>query len=215
MLFGKIDYINLAPFHVFLKCYLKNSQLKQSIEYKKSYPSRINKLFKARRIDAAFISSVESKRGTFKCLDAGIVAHKEIRSVLVKSGTFQNDSESATSNALAKILNAEGEVIIGDKALKLYLQNPKLYIDLASLWYEKEGLPFVFARFCVNNNTRFYQKLVRNFLQTKVKIPYYILKRYSNKRDIPINEIKSYLKLVNYSIDYKSKKSLEKFLNYR
>jgi len=214
VLFGKIDYINLAPFHVFLKRYIKNSQLKQSIEYKKSYPSRINELFKTRRIDAAFISSIESGRGCFKCLDAGIVAHKEIRSVIVKRGAFQNDSESATSNALAKILDVEGEVIIGDKALKLYLQNPEHYIDLASAWYEKEGLPFVFARFCVNKNSGFYQKLIKEFLHTKVKIPYYILKRYSKKRNIPMSDIKSYLKLVNYSIDYKSKKSLGKFLNY-
>jgi chorismate dehydratase len=211
VLFGKIDYINLAPFHTFIKRYIKNSQLKQSIEYKKSYPSRINKLFKSRKIDAAFISSIESKRGNFHCLDAGIVAHKEIRSVLLKKGRFQKDSESATSNALAKVLGLEGEVIIGDKALKLFLENPELYTDLAVSWYKHYKLPFVFARFCVNKNQSYYRKLIKHFLHTEVHVPYYLLQRYAKKRDIPLREIKSYLKLVNYNIDYRSKRSLQKF----
>ena len=214
MLFGKIDYINLAPFHVFIKRYIRNSQLKQSIEYKKSYPSRINRLFKTRQIDAAFISSVESKRGNFHCLDAGIIAHEEIRSVLVKRGMYLRDSESATSNALAKMLGIEGEVVIGDKALKLWLQNPELYVDLAALWYERYRLPFVFARFCVNRNRCYYQKLIKKFLHTKVNVPHYLLQRYARKRDIPLHEIKEYLNLVNYSIDNSARKSLKKFLRY-
>ncbi len=214
MLFGKIDYINLAPFHVFIKRYIRNSQLKQSIEYKKSYPSRINRLFKRRQIDAAFISSIESKRGNFHCLNAGIIAHKEIRSVLVKRGAYLKDSESATSNALAKMLGIDGEVVIGDKALKLWLQNPEAYVDLAALWYERYRLPFVFARFCVNRNRCYYQKLIKKFLHTKVKVPHYLLQQYAQKRDIPLHEIKAYLKLVNYSIDNNARKGLKKFLRY-
>ena len=214
MLFGKIDYINLAPFHVFIKRYIRNSQLKQSIEYKKSYPSRINRLFKRRQIDAAFISSIESKLGNFHCLDAGIIAHKEIRSVLVKRGAYLRDSESATSNALAKMLGVDGEVVIGDKALKLWLQDPEAYVDLAALWYARYRLPFVFARFCVNRNRCYYQKLINSFLHTKVKVPHYLLKRYARKRNIPLHEIKSYLNLVNYRIDNNARKGLNKFLRY-
>ncbi len=212
MLFGKIDYINLAPFHVFIKRYIRNSQLKQSIEYKKSYPSQINRLFKTRKIDAAFISSIESKRGNFHCLNAGIIAQKEIRSVLVKRGAYLKDSESATSNALAKMLGIDGEVVIGDKALKLWLQNPEAYVDLAALWYERYQLPFVFARFCVNRNRCYYQKLIKKFLRTKVKVPHYLLQRYARKRHIPLHEIKAYLKLVNYGIDNNARKGLKKFL---
>lgn len=212
MLLGKIDYINLAPFHVFIKRYIRNSQLKQSIEYKKSYPSKINCLFKKRQIDAAFISSIESRRGNFHCLDAGIIAHKEIRSVLLRRGAFLKDSESATSNALAKMLGINGEVIIGDKALKLWVQNPNAYVDLAALWYERYHLPFVFARFCVNRNRYYFQKLITNFLHTKIYIPHYLLKRYAKKRNIPLYEIKAYLKLVNYRIDNNARKGLKKFL---
>jgi chorismate dehydratase len=213
VLFGKIDYINLAPFHIFLKRYIRSSQLKQSIEYKKSYPANINRLFKRRKIDAAFISSIESKRGNFHCLDAGIVAHKEIRSVLVKRGRFQRDSESATSNALAKKLGIEGEVIIGDKALKAYLENPDAFIDLARIWHERYGLPFVFARFCLNKNQPYYEKMIRRFLHTRVPIPDYMLARYARKQGVSKKEIKAYLKLVHYRIDYRAKKGLKKFLN--
>ncbi len=212
MLFGKIDYINLAPFHVFLKSYIRSSQFKHSIEYKKSFPSDLNRKFKRRQIDAAFISSVESKRGNFHKLDAGIVAKKEVRSVLVKRGKYVEDSHSATSNALAKVLKIDGEVIIGDRALKLYLQNPKDYVDLAELWHDKHNLPFVFARFCVVRNYRFYSKLINSFLKTKIKIPQYILKRYAKKADISCSDIVEYLKLIDYNIDKKSVKSLKFFL---
>jgi len=212
VLFGKIDYINLAPFHVYLKQNIKNSQLKQSIEYKKSFPSDINRKFKRRKIDAAFISSIESRRGNFRSLDAGIIATKEVKSVLVKQGKYKADSHSATSNALAKILKIDGEIIIGDKALKLYLENSDAYTDLAKLWYEKHNLPFVFARFCVVKNYNFYKKLIQNFLKTKKKIPRYILSRYSKKTDISREDIEAYLKLISYNIDAKSTKSLKLFL---
>ena len=212
MLLGKIDYINLAPFHIFLKRYIRNNQLNQSIEYKKSYPSHINRLFKKRKVDAAFISSIESKRGNFRCFDAGIVAKREIRSVLVKPGKKEKDSESATSNALAEMLGEQGEVIIGDKALRLYLENPEAYRDLATLWFEKYRLPFVFARFCVNRHERYYHRLIRSFLREKPKVPHYILKRYARRRDIPVKAVKDYLRLVHYRIDNNARKSLQKFL---
>lgn len=212
MLFGKIDYINLAPFHVYLKRNIRSAGFKQSIEYKKSFPSDLNCKFKRRQIDAAFISSIESRRGNFRCLDAGIVATSEIRSVLVKKGSYKADSHSATSNALAKMLGVEGEVIIGDKALKRYHENPELYIDLAKEWYDRYQMPFVFARFCMVRNDKFYRKLVHKFLKTKVKIPQYILVRYAKRSDINPNDIREYLKLVSYNIDRKSARSLKLFL---
>ena len=56
MIFAKIDFINLLPFHVFIKKNITSSQLKASIEYKKSYPSSITNNFKKRKVDSAFIS---------------------------------------------------------------------------------------------------------------------------------------------------------------
>jgi chorismate dehydratase len=212
VLFGKIDYINLLPFYIFAKRYIRSSQLKQSIGYKKDFPSAINKKFKRRKIDAAFISSIESKRGNFSCLDVGIVAKREIQSVLVKEGKFSPDSHSATSNALAKALGIEGEVIIGDKALRVYLEKPEDYIDLAKAWYEKYQLPFVFARLCVNKNHSYYKKLTEKFIKNRVKIPRYILLKYASSREISQKDIKKYLELVSYEVDTKAKKGLKRFL---
>jgi chorismate dehydratase len=198
---------------MFIKKNISNSQIKQSIEYKKGVPSYINKQFKLKRIDAAFISSIESKRGNFKCFDLGIIAKEEIKSVILKRGKDISDSDSATSNALAKQLNLKGEVIIGDKALKAYLQNPDDYIDLAKQWHKKHNLPFVFARLCANSNHCYYKKLSRKFLNSKQFIPRYILLKYVKSRNILEKDIISYLKLVHYDIDAKSKKSLKKFLS--
>jgi chorismate dehydratase len=212
VLFGKIDYINLLPFYIFIKRYVRNSQTKQSINYKKSFPSKINRDFKRRAIDAAFISSIESKRGNFRSLDIGIIAKGEIQSVILKEGVFKPDSHSATSNQLAHVLKLNGEVIIGDKALKAYLQTPHEYIDLAKEWKKRTNLPFVFARLCVNRNYSYYNNLSKNFLKTKIRIPQYIKKKYIYSRQIDGKDIDNYLSLVSYNIDKNAKQSLKKFL---
>ncbi len=212
VLFGKIDYINLLPFYTFAKRHIRSSQLKQSIAYKKDFPAAINAKFKKRQIDAAFISSIESKRGNFSCLDVGIVAKKEILSVLVKEGEYAPDSHSATSNALAKQLGIKGEVIIGDKALRAYLKDPDAYVDLAAAWQQKHKLPFVFALLCVHKNRCYYKKLSKKFVRTRVKIPYYILQKYAKSRGIMIKDVKAYLELVSYDVDSKAKKGLKRFL---
>lgn len=63
----------------------------------------------------------------------GICANKRVLSVLVEKNTSNaKDPSSATSNALAKVLKQDGKVIIGDKALKLYLKillNISIYVQ--------------------------------------------------------------------------------------
>lgn len=194
---GHIDYLNLLPFYQFLK--------KKGIKItKKGPPVIINNLFEKRLIDAAFISSVKAKHK--KCFDVGIVAKKEVRSVLVCKGKGK-DKDSATSNILAKILNQKGKVIIGDKALK-----EKNCKDLATLWYKKYQLPFVFALFCVNKNSDKYEKLIKEFVKQKHKIPYKTLQNYAKKLNITTKEAKEYLEeIIYYKIGWKEKKSLKKF----
>jgi len=53
MIFGKIDYLNLLPFHVFLKAAPLKTQVKKAIEFKKGVPSKLNRALNARKIDAA------------------------------------------------------------------------------------------------------------------------------------------------------------------
>jgi len=213
MIFGKIDYINLLPFHIFLKSCSMNNAFKKAVEYKKGVPSLINKKFQKRQISAAFISSIYSNSKNIKTLSIGIVAQKKVKSVILKIGICKNDPASATSNVLGKVLGVDGEIFIGDRALKMYLENPNDYIDLAQLWYERYSLPFVFAVLCTNEHHKIYKKLVNNFIKKKIKIPQYILKDYAKKRDIKAKEIKDYLKLISYNINEKEKKALKLFLN--
>ena len=212
LIFGKIEYLNLLPFHLFMKRFLGYNALKQAMEYHKGVPSKINAKFASRRVDAAYISSIESRCKNPKL---GIIAKKEVKSVLViPTLVSQGDTDSATSNALAKILGVQGRVLIGDKALRYALQHDN-YIDLAKLWYQQTSLPFVFATLCFNKKSTLTRRLESNFIKKAdtIKIPRYILLQASKKTHIPPKEILSYLQLIDYKIDTKSHKSLKMFLN--
>ena len=209
MIFGKIQYLNLIPFHVFMKAFLKNSSSKISMEYKRGVPSKINREFHSRRVDAAFISSISAKRS--KYVGLGIIAKKDVKSVIViPSLQNKSDVESASSNVLANILNVEGEVLIGDKALRYTLVNDE-YIDLAAMWYKKYRLPFVFALLCYHKNRKVYQKIEKEFLKTNVKIPQYLLEKASQETGVSKKDILDYLKLISYKLDSKSKRGLTLF----
>ncbi len=210
MIFGKIEYLNLLPFHVFMKRYAKSSQQRHILHYKRGVPSQINKSFKARRIDAAFISSIASKK--CNCTNLGILSRKEVQSVLLLPGKIKDDNESATSNVLAKVLNLEGEVIIGDKALRHFLNEKDDAVDLAKVWYEQQKLPFVFARLCYHGKPKHYEKISRSFLASSQKIPYYLLQNASKQTNIKDKDILDYLKLIEYKIDRHALLSLKRFL---
>ena len=212
LIFGSISYINLLPFQIFIKKEINNIQFKQILNYKKSTPSAINKAFKQKRVDAAFISSIKSKN--CKCTDLGIVANGAVYSVFVDlSKEPKLDSESDTSNILAKLLKLNGQVIIGDKALKYYLKHSSNnLVDLSLKWKQKRKLPFVFARLCYNKNGKKIQKLAKKFQKSQPKIPYYYLKRVAKQKGLSINELKWYLNHISYNLGYKEKKSLKLFL---
>lgn len=212
MVFGKIDYLNLLPFHVFLKRYPLTNAFKKACESKKSYPAAVNALFRRRVVDGAFISSIKSAKHGLKTLPVGIVAKKNVKSVIVKKNTKSlRDPHSATSNVLAKVLKLDGQVFIGDKALKLYLEAPEDYIDLAYEWNKRHNLPFVFARLSINSHFKIYKKISEAFKNKPIKIPGYILQQYSKERGISPKDIREYLKLISYNIDKKGHKALKLF----
>ena len=209
MIFGKIEYLNLLPFHVFMKRFTRSSQQQLSMEYKKNVPAKINDAFANRRVDAAFISSIKAKKSLH--VNLGIIAKKEVKSVIViPSNTDKKDAESASSNLLAQLLHVKGEVLIGDKALRYALANND-YTDLAQLWHEKYHLPFVFALLCYHKEKKRYKKIEKGFLKKEVKIPQYLLHKAAKKTDISPNDIQQYLQLISYRLDYKAKKGLKKF----
>ena len=90
------------------------------------------------------------------------------------------DPASASSNHLAKVLDLQGKVLIGDAALKYYLSGGE-GIDLAEAWHQKTNLPFVFARLCYNKHGKAIEKLAKKFGKTKVKIPQIYFKKRSRK----------------------------------
>jgi len=209
MLFGSISYLNLLPFQLFLKRYIQNSASKMAFRYNRAVPSKINKALKTNKVNGAFISSIESKK--CKCTDIGIIAKGSVYSVFALPNQSGDDPASATSNHLAKVLDIKGKILIGDKALKYYLDGGE-GIDLAQEWYNKTKLPFVFARLCYNKHDKYIKRLAKRFQHSHIKIPQYILKKEAKKRGITPKQLQWYLEHIHYDIDYKAKRSLKKFL---
>ena len=168
MLFGSISYLNLLPFQLFLKQHLTDNASKMAFRYKRAVPSQINKALQRREINAAFISSITSKK--CKCTDLGIIANKKVYSVLLLKGEDATDPASASSNHLAKVLDLQGQVLIGDAALKHYLSGGEGYRLWQKPGMKKPDLPFVFARLCYNKHGRAIEKLAKKFAKAKGQI---------------------------------------------
>lgn len=210
MIFGKIDFLNLLPFHVFIKRYARTLRFHQTLHHHKGVPSELNRDFASRRIDAAFISSITAKNCTH--FNVGIVAKKEVLSVLsLPSHALKKDADSATSNRLSQILGTNGEVLIGDKALRYYYGGGE-YTDLGRVWHEKTGLPFVFALLCTHDHTDELQRLSRAFVKTKIRIPHYILLEASRKSGLTPKQITHYLNYISYKVGEKETRGLKRFV---
>ena len=192
-----------------MKRYMRHSSTKMALNYRKDVPSKINKALRKQQINAGFISSIESPR--YNCTNLGIIANKAVYSVFILKGDDKKDQESASSNKLAEILKLKGEVIIGDKALKYYLNGGE-GVDLATEWYKKTTLPFVFARLCYNCHGKIIKNIAHKFMQQPVKVPQYILKREAKKRSITPKQLLWYLEHIEYRMNHKSKKSLKLFI---
>ena len=214
MLFGKIDYLNLLPFHVFLKRSRLQHATKKAIEFKKDVPSKLCRSLFYGKVDAAVISSIESRIKKYKKISMGVVAKDRVISVLVRKNSARKlDPASMSSNMLSLILNLKGEVIIGDRALKCYLNEGRdKFYDLGEIWHKKYNLPFVFAKFCCIKNGDFYTGLVKKFLKQKVKIPQYILAEYAKSRGITKKDITWYLNFISYKIGAKEEKAFKIFI---
>lgn len=212
MRFGKISYINLLPFDVFIKKYPTTAPFKLFLGLKKSYPASLNHDFLMRRIDAGFISSIAAYFPARKhCASyAGIISHGAVWSVIVMPNSQKEDYQSASSNALAKVLGLNGEVLIGDRALRYKLAG-KPHIDMGEKWWEKHHLGFCFGRLCFNTHRAFYTNLANSFIKKRIKIPYYILRERAKQSDVSPKDILGYLEHIHYRIGKKEKLALARF----
>lgn len=192
-----------------MKRFTKGSQQSMSMRYKGGVPAVINEKFISRRVDAAFISSVSAKK--YQNVGLGIIAKKEVLSVIViPQSANESDVESATSNVLVRLLNIDGKVLIGDKALAYSLHSND-YIDVAKEWKKKYDLPFVFALLCFHKEKELYKSIERNFLKKKVKIPQYLLHQAAQRTGIKPKDILNYLEYISYDLDARSLQGLKKF----
>ncbi len=213
MRFGKIDYLNLVPFDVFIKQYPTQSSFTMFLNHHKSYPANLNREFLFRRIDAGFISSIAGMKA--KKTNSAIISYGAVWSVISIKKANKLDYQSASSNALSKILKINGEVLIGDRALQYKLQNPSdNFIDLGFAWHEKHHLPFVFGLLCYNAHSEFYNKLSRDFNKKTIHIPQYLLDYYAKNTNIDKNDIRCYLKQIHYKVSFKPQVALKRFYRF-
>ncbi|MCE3036345.1 menaquinone biosynthesis protein [Helicobacter sp. faydin-H20] len=212
MRFGKIDYLNLAPFDVFIKGYPMPSGFKKFLQIHKSYPAKLNQEFLFKRIDAGFISSIAGFHSFIKNkhTKSGIIAKGDVWSVILLPKESKKDYQSATSNALSQVLKLQGEVLIGDRAL-CYRYANKPHIDMGREWFKTHHTPFVFGLLCYNNHQKLYNKISKEFNARKIKIPHYILEQYAKKINIDKKYILEYLKHIYYKIDSKEMLGLKRF----
>lgn len=209
MRFGRIEYLNLLPFHIFMKRYLRSSQSQMMFRHSGGVPSAVNRDYRLRRIDAAFISSIRARRE--KDLGLGIIADGEVQSVLlIPSDVPGTDSASETSNVLAAVLGLHGRVLIGDPALRAFLAGVEA-VDLAAAWKARYGLPFVFAVCAYQGGGAQMERMGRAFGRRRQKIPQYLLARAAKRTGVAPNDILEYLTHINYRLDHRARRSLNRF----
>ena len=73
-------------------------------------------------------------------------------------------------------------------------------------------MPFVFAVLCFNANKKALDKLTKNFNKKHIKIPQYILEKYSIRSNVSKKHILEYLEKIHYKLEIKEKRSLKLFL---
>ncbi|WP_027327152.1 MqnA/MqnD/SBP family protein [Helicobacter pametensis] len=210
MRLGKIDYLNLLPFDVFIKRFPLSWQSKAILAHRKSYPAKLNRDFLFARLDGGFLSSIMAygKRGMR--LPCGIISHGEVWSVLALPKEAKGDYQSASSNALIQVLRIHAEVLIGDRALIYKLKGGEA-IDLGKRWLEQKRLPFVFGLFCVSKNKHEAKRIASAFVRSRIRIPWYLLKDASDSRGIHPKDVLSYLQKISYRLGPKEKRGLEVF----
>lgn len=207
MRLGKIDYLNLLPFDVFVKKFPLSNQNKAMISYKKSYPAKLNRDFLFSRIDGGFLSSIMAYGKKSIALDCGIVAYGEVWSVLALPRDSKSDYQSASSNALIQVLGISGEVLIGDRAL-VYKLGGGEGIDLGKMWWDQKKLPFVFGLFCVAKKREEARRIAKSFSKKKIAIPFYLLHKASQKSGVEPKAILKYLQKISYRLGTKEKRGL-------
>lgn len=173
-----------------------------------------------------------------------ILLFSKIPIVELNGGTIYVSSQSETSVALLDIIlkkfygiqckmqvsrnpensGAEAFLLIGDDALKYGLRfthGSRLIYDLGEIWYEKTGLPFVFAlwiaRMDISGKQELLNKLVRDLNAAKeiaLKKFVEIAQHSPMKEFMSEGDIVSYWERIDYGFTPEHKRGLDLFYRY-
>ncbi len=242
MKIGWIDFLNTVPFDF----RLIGIKLDFPYELSKGFPSEINKKLREKEVDIGFISSAEYIENYKKYIilpDVSISSLNKVQSVAIfsnipieKMDKVYLTRASKTSRMLTKIIfkdflkknvqfleledftdiEKKSVLLIGDNAIR-YKNKFSYVYDLSAIWYQKTGLPFVFALWCVNED--FYKKnredvesFHRLLLKTKNSFfenPLEYLRKSEKAKDIDFAY--QYLKNLDYCLSEEHLKSLNLF----
>ena len=181
MRYGAVSYLNARPLVEGLEPLLLEP------------PARLVERFAGGGLDVALLPVVAGESaGMTRIGSLGVAAEGPVQSVLLVArrpldevATLRLDPESRTSNVLAQVLlgrpevvdahaPADAEVVIGDRALVREVAATERAFDLAALWTERTGLPFVFAAWYGDEQAE--PALEQAYARGRQKIPAYAAK---------------------------------------
>lgn len=230
---GVVQYINALPLYTYL-----------DYPVVKGSPRLLDQMMRKEQLDIALLPLVSSFENPHWSIypDAGVIAAcGPVASVLllVKEGLKLNQikniaytTESKTSVALTKIIfelltkrshkelevkkevgQADAYLEIGDKAL-FFDDDRYQKLDLAQIWYQQTGLPFVFASWTANcqlSNSVIdcFRAAHQEGLRKKQLILDRLVNSYSSSQFL---KIKKYLsENIHYTFDNSMKKATQEF----
>ncbi|PHX81566.1 MAG: hypothetical protein CK540_02100 [Thermoleophilia bacterium] len=159
---GRVDFINTFPLAWSLEHRLEPGTIEETL----AVPTGLNALLAAGALDVANVSSIAYAHNAADWIllpSICIASEGEVDSVnlvtnvpLPAIASIAVTAKSAASVALVRVLfpnveiRAEGlpadaTLLIGDEALRSAIEDPTPHHDLGELWFERTGLPMVFA----------------------------------------------------------------------
>jgi len=233
--FASVKYANAAPLAHFL------TEVEPGVRVVTGQPAELAAWLADGRADVAMIPVADF----FACdnlamIDGiGICADGDVRSVLLKCNrpldevrTVARDVASRTSNALAAILlerhfrapvemlpaedagRADACVVIGDRALR-GKASPGGDFDLAGLWKEMTGLPFVFAAWAYRDDHPQADRLARIALAARdagVQAAAELGELHARRLGIDVQTCREYLtQVIHYHVGPREVEAMELF----
>ncbi len=235
MRLGIIDYINVLP----LTYALEHGKVPFEGEITKAVPTKLNSMLAEGKLDAGFISSIEYAKRDYILLPFSISCDREVLSVLLLSHvpvnrikTVSVTKDSATSVVLLKILlkhafslsvsysgRGDAELVIGDKALKAFVEPHDYLLDLGKAWCEFSKEKMVFAVFSarkdveVSSLTSLEDSLKASFEWGKRNMKE-IITYAAKKTGLEKPFIKRYYNCLSFSFGPEERRGLKKFYHY-